>query len=924
MAVDTNSKAYQSLLNSGYTDEQINQMHEQVAGWQDAQTVVNNTRLDPERDLNPEYLANMDMNTPIRWGNEAFNEYWDDSAPEKQSTLWGMNEKYTWENTKNSKVNYNPDITTADLNPYYVYGQKSKVYGTLHPWYIEQRNDNIASALYNEWLTSREDVANYLSKQEWWLDSSEADRANTIEAVWKRIWQFPRKEPDLSKAEEILKDTSGELYGKTTADTGEPSEWIQTLADANSALNAMQEVRVNNLKNLVSNNPSDVAEAILSGVSPYWEQTLRDARQYYPEFMAEVEAEKKRKLAQENVNALSSGGEMTTAADKVNTNTEATSYAVNSTTSSSSATQLLQGIDSILESNDTAKSAQDLMGSIEKDMATLKNRMKNLRQEANSVFKWDVPDYLVNAYINNKSQEIQNQLSILEDRYNAAYNRYKTELSHAEWEAEYKLKEQSLALDEWKAKNGAVTGSTWTAKMRTERNNNPTAMTTDVAKMLWWVLGVDYEIGDSFLTASGQTLYTAKLIGDPIETTIRLIDRWIANGIDPFYRANWQWRWSYISKIWITKDKWLKMSPAEKADVIAQMLKHEWGSMENMLYYTTWEWSNWEYDITYQSAYEKFLSWDYSKAWLESQCKVMWVTEQQFGNQAKAYKIAKDAWEVDVIDDVLAWWGKWVRNDGKVFDFSKSSLYKWLSERDKVAVQQLLNNSIGKQYINANRTKYDDPSGIFSAVSQIDPTWSETAYAARQAAEKKREQGKQWGWVSRNESAMATAKELYEIAWWLDDATINVLGTKYNVHTLKDLYNLYKEELWDPRISYIATLLYGLEEEAAGALKWWNASNSDQDINNMERLLDMWLSVAQLRAAVSWIARLLYLKDESEVRDLEALTYIKPESTWGLSVTDWMYDTLKMHDLPIYYDYIPKSQRGMTQEQEDELFDISN
>ena len=103
--------------------------------------------------------------------------------------------------------------------------------------------------------------------------------------------------------------------------------------------------------------------------------------------MAEVEAEKKKKIAQENVNALSSGGEMTTAADKVNTNTEATSYAVNSATSSTSSTQLLKSIDSILESNDTAKSAEELMGSIEKDMATLKNRMKNLRQEANAAFK---------------------------------------------------------------------------------------------------------------------------------------------------------------------------------------------------------------------------------------------------------------------------------------------------------------------------------------------------------------------------------------------------------------------------------------------------------------------------------------------------------------------------------------------------------
>jgi hypothetical protein len=78
---------------------------------------------------------------------------------------------------------------------------------------------------------------------------------------------------------------------------------------------------------------------------------------------------------------------MNTVADKVDTNTELTSYAVNNATSTTSATQLLKGIDSILESNDTAKSAQDLMGSIEKDMATLKNRLKNLRAEANSKFK---------------------------------------------------------------------------------------------------------------------------------------------------------------------------------------------------------------------------------------------------------------------------------------------------------------------------------------------------------------------------------------------------------------------------------------------------------------------------------------------------------------------------------------------------------
>ena len=44
MAIDKNSKAYQSLLNSGYTDEQITQMHSDVAWGQSTQEVVANTQ----------------------------------------------------------------------------------------------------------------------------------------------------------------------------------------------------------------------------------------------------------------------------------------------------------------------------------------------------------------------------------------------------------------------------------------------------------------------------------------------------------------------------------------------------------------------------------------------------------------------------------------------------------------------------------------------------------------------------------------------------------------------------------------------------------------------------------------------------------------------------------------------------------------
>jgi hypothetical protein len=40
MAVDKNSKAYQSLQKSGYSDEQISQMHQQVAQGNTPQSVV--------------------------------------------------------------------------------------------------------------------------------------------------------------------------------------------------------------------------------------------------------------------------------------------------------------------------------------------------------------------------------------------------------------------------------------------------------------------------------------------------------------------------------------------------------------------------------------------------------------------------------------------------------------------------------------------------------------------------------------------------------------------------------------------------------------------------------------------------------------------------------------------------------------------
>lgn len=112
--------------------------------------------------------------------------------------------------------------------------------------------------------------------------------------------------------------------------------------------------------------------------------------------------------------------------------------------------------------------------------------------------------------------------------------------------------------------NGSLSGA------RTDRNNNPTAMTTDVAKEMGLIEGKDYvNTGDVF---DGGKLATAKLLGDPISTTIKAID----NG--GFQTASGKPHWSYIN---MPKSQWDAMSYAEKKTTVQSMYKHEGGSALN-------------------------------------------------------------------------------------------------------------------------------------------------------------------------------------------------------------------------------------------------------------------------------------------------------------------------------------------------------
>jgi len=122
--------------------------------------------------------------------------------------------------------------------------------------------------------------------------------------------------------------------------------------------------------------------------------------------------------------------------------------------------------------------------------------------------------------------------------------------------------------------SGAASGFSGQNGMRTDRHNNPVAMTTDVAKTLGLVEGVDYTKGDPF--PNNPNLFTARLNGDGVATSIKALDTAAkASNKQAFYTQGGKPRWSYVA---ISDQEWLGKSPAEKEAFVAQMYKNEGGN----------------------------------------------------------------------------------------------------------------------------------------------------------------------------------------------------------------------------------------------------------------------------------------------------------------------------------------------------------
>jgi hypothetical protein len=111
--------------------------------------------------------------------------------------------------------------------------------------------------------------------------------------------------------------------------------------------------------------------------------------------------------------------------------------------------------------------------------------------------------------------------------------------------------------------------------VRTDDHNNPTAMTTDIAKQGGLVENVEYIVGAPF--PDNPRMFTAKLLLNPIELTIRVIDN------VGFYTKSGAQRWTYIG---VPKFLWDGSDRATKVRVIGFMYGREGGTAMRNLFPT--------------------------------------------------------------------------------------------------------------------------------------------------------------------------------------------------------------------------------------------------------------------------------------------------------------------------------------------------
>lgn len=120
------------------------------------------------------------LNNSVKGLSNTYNTYWDLGGASNKS-------KYTWFGTV---AWYNPSLTTANLGGWYQFGTQAELAEKNSPWYLEWRNNELASALLNSGITDQAWIRDFLSQYEWFTSYDATGQDNTVQAIYNRIWQM--------------------------------------------------------------------------------------------------------------------------------------------------------------------------------------------------------------------------------------------------------------------------------------------------------------------------------------------------------------------------------------------------------------------------------------------------------------------------------------------------------------------------------------------------------------------------------------------------------------------------------------------------------------------------------------------------------------------------------------------------------------
>lgn len=654
---------------------------------------------------------------------------------------------------------------------------------------------------------------------------------------------------------DLNKSTSGELYGKVTADQ---STYINTLEDANSVYKAMNDARIKSFKDLQTMDDSAIAAAIVSNALASDSQQMRDLMQYDPAKYEAVQQQVKQLKWQMTINSIANWDAYPTFNNGNAVTNQISDFASNYSNWTTSTADILKNVNSTLNSNEAASTASETMASIESDMAVLQNRLKNLKNEANKVFKWDVPQYIVNAYISNRTAEIQDQMSILENRYNAAQSRYQQEWEQTKWAAEFDLKKQelalkreSMALDDWSTRqwialkwaelNGTTNGVTPLTTLSVQESMNILSnfSSSYATNSYWWQCG-------TFVKRYLSQLWINLPNVSSIDSKMSLID--------PSIKEPNQWDIVIMDSTKYPENWHMAIVESVDDDGTIHLLESNWNNDE-LVHRRTIKPNNSQ------------ILWYYRPTG--------WTSATTSGSQ---------------------WW-TWIRKDWEWFDLTNAPTYNALTYDQQNIVKWLLNLTINPATI-TKRQYWDDFEKIKSAVIEINPNWQESDFWQADKVKKEWNTSTKNGSNSRNWTAIATAKELYEMS----DLLWNTKFTDWN-----DMMNYLKKKLSNENFIRFRVKLWTLASEYAWALKGNNAAPTEKEIEEARQQIAENLSGGGIRAAAIEMTRSLYNKNANEADNYKNVTLEKPNLIVTKDVADWMYDVAWITTLPDYYNYMPSS-----------------